>query len=101
MFESASTEIVIVCMAAIVYLTRVGGYFIGLQIRHLGDFRSIMEALPGCAMVAILVPAIRQGTVIELISLALVLGLIWTTNNVVIASLVGMLVLLFGDRVLV
>lgn len=101
MFEPASPEIVIICMSVIVYLTRVSGYFIGLQIRHLGDFRSILEALPGCAMVAILVPAIRQGTVIEIISLAFVLGLIWITNNVVIASLAGVLVLLFGDRVFI
>ena len=86
-------------MAGIVYLTRVSGYFIGLQFRHIGGLKPILEALPGCAMMAILVPAVRQGDIIDFISLVVVLGMMWKTNNVVISSVLGMAILLFGDKV--
>ena len=100
MLDNSETLFAILMIAAIVYLTRAGGYFLGLQIRHMGNLRPILESLPGCAMIAILVPAIRQGSGIELISLALVLVLMWTTNNVVISSLVGMGVLLLSRQFL-
>ena len=87
-------------MAGIVYLTRVSGYFIGLQFRHIGGLRPILEALPGCAMMAILVPAVRQGDIIDFMSLIVVLGMMWKTNNVVISSVLGMAILLFGDNII-
>ena len=36
-------------MAGIVYLTRMGGYFVGLQLRHIKGIQPVLEALPGCA----------------------------------------------------
>ena len=59
-------------MAAIVYATRLGGYLVGLQIRHIGWLRPILEALPGCAFMAILVPAVRQGNIAEISAMACV-----------------------------
>ena len=99
MTEQYTTMLTIIMMAGIVYLTRVSGYFIGLQFRHIGGLRPILEALPGCAMMAILVPAVRQGDIIDFISLVVVLGMMWKTNNVVISSVLGMAILLFGDKV--
>ncbi len=99
MTEQYTTMLAIIMMAGIVYLTRVSGYFIGLQFRHIGGLRPILEALPGCAMMAILVPAVRQGDIIDFISLVVVLGMMWKTNNVVISSVLGMAILLFGDKV--
>ena len=100
MTEQSVTLLTIAMMAGIVYLTRVSGYFIGLQFRHIGGLRPILEALPGCAMMAILVPAVRQGDIIDFISLIVVLGMMWKTNNVVISSVLGMAILLFGDKVI-
>jgi len=83
-------------MALIVYLTRVTGYFIGLQLRHIRGIQPVLEALPGCAFMAILAPAVRQGSVSEILAMACVMLIMWRTNNVVIATGTGMSVLLFG-----
>ena len=82
-------------MAAIVYLTRAGGYLIGIQLRHIPGIKPLLETLPGCAMMAILAPAVWQGTLTEIISLSAVLVLMWTTNSVILAATTGILILLF------
>lgn len=96
MVDTQSALIAIGMMCAIVYLTRAGGYFIGLQLRHIQGIKPILEALPGCAFMAILVPAARQGNVSEIIALVCVILIMWRTNNVVLATGMGLLVLLFG-----
>lgn len=84
-------------MAVIVYATRLGGYLVGLQIRHIGWLRPILEALPGCAFMAILVPAVRQGNIAEIAAMGCVIGLMWLTDNVVIATVIGIIVLITGE----
>ena len=83
-------------MASIVYLTRVTGYFIGLQLRHIRGIQPVLEALPGCAFMAILAPAVRRGSISEILAMACVVLIMWRTNNVVIANGVGMAVLLLA-----
>ncbi len=100
MLEQYPVLVTIAMMSAIVYATRLGGYLVGLQIRHIGWLRPILEALPGCAFMAILVPAVRQGNITEVIAMLCVIGLMWKTDNVVIATVVGMLVLVVGGSVL-
>ncbi|MFT5664593.1 MAG: putative membrane protein [Gammaproteobacteria bacterium] len=104
MFEQLidSNEILIgiAMIAAVVYLSRVGGYLLGLQVRHIGGLRPVLEALPGCAFMAILVPAVRQGNPIEIIALLCVIGLMWKTNSVVLATTTGMAVLVLGESAL-
>lgn len=100
MADHSGILIAIGMMAAIVYATRLGGYLVGLQIRHIGWLRPILEALPGCAFMAILVPAVRQGNLIEVVAMACVVGIMWKTDNVVIASVTGMAVLLLGESVI-
>lgn len=97
MLEQYPVLVAIGMMAAVVYATRLGGYLVGLQIRHIGWLRPILEALPGCAFMAILVPAVRQGSLVEIAAMACVVGLMWKTDNVVIATVVGMAVLLFAE----
>lgn len=99
MIESSSVLVAIGMMAAIVYLSRAGGYLLGLQIRHINNIKPVLEALPGCAFMALLVPALRRGNVTEVLAMACVVGLMWKTDNVVIATLVGMAVLVLGDSV--
>jgi uncharacterized membrane protein len=96
MVEANATFVAIAMMASIVYLTRVTGYFIGLQLRHIRGIQAVLEALPGCAFMAILAPAVRQGSVSEILAMACVVLIMWRSNNVVIATGVGMAVLLFG-----
>ena len=96
MVDANATFTAIAMMAAIVYLTRVTGYFIGLQLRHIRGIQPVLEALPGCAFMAILAPAVRQGNISEILAMACVVLIMWRTNNVVIATGTGMAVLLFG-----
>jgi uncharacterized membrane protein len=98
--ENSEILIVIGAMALVVYLSRVGGYLLGLQVRHIGGLRPVLEALPGCAFMAILVPAVRQGSPVEIIAMLCVTGLMWKTNSVVLATTVGMTVLILSEPLL-
>lgn len=99
MISTTSTLLAISMAAMIVYLTRIIGYLLGQKLRHIEGLRSVLETLPGCAMMAILVPAVRQGEWMDFISLAVVLGLMWKTDNVVIATVCGMTVLVAGEQI--
>ena len=94
--EQSATLAAIGVMALVVYLTRVSGYFVGLQLRHIRGIQPILESLPGCAFMAILVPAIRQGSLSEIIAMACVVLIMWRSNNVVLATGTGVTVLLLG-----
>lgn len=96
MVDQQTTLIAIAMMAGIVYLTRITGYFIGLQLRHIRGIQPVLEALPGCAFMALLAPAVRQGSPSEIVAMACVILIMWRSNNVVIATGTGMAVLLFG-----
>ena len=96
MVDTQTTLTAIAMMAGIVYLTRLSGYFVGLQLRHIRGIQPVLEALPGCAFMAILVPAVRQGSVSEIVAMICVVLIMWRSSNVVIATGVGMAVLLFG-----
>ena len=100
MVEANATLVAIAMMASIVYLTRITGYFIGLQLRHIRGIQPVLEALPGCAFMAILAPAVRQGSISEMLAMACVVLIMWRTNNVVLATGTGMAVLLFGGPLL-
>jgi uncharacterized membrane protein len=94
--DQQSTLIAIALIASVVYLSRVSGYFIGLQLRHISGIKPVLEALPGCAFMAILAPAIRQGNISEIIAMSCVVLIMWRTNNVVFATGTGMAVLLLA-----
>jgi len=96
MVDTPSTLTAIVMMASIVYLTRLSGYFVGLQLRHIKGVQPVLEALPGCAFMAILAPAVRQGSVSEIFAMLCVILIMWRCNNVVLATSTGMAVLLLG-----
>ena len=97
MSEQTGLLVAIGMMAVIVYLTRASGYFIGLQLRHIAGIRPILETLPGCAFMAILVPAVRDGGISELVSMACLVVLMWRTNNVALSTIVGIIVLFGGN----
>ena len=96
MVDTQTTLIAIGMMAGIVYLTRATGYFVGLQLRHIQGIRPVLESLPGCAFMAILVPAVRQGSLSEIVAMACVVLIMWRSNNVMLATGTGLAVLLLG-----
>ncbi len=96
MVDQQSTLIAIALMASVVYLSRLSGYFIGLQLRHIAGIKPVLEALPGCAFMAILAPAVRRGNAVEVLAMSCVVLIMWRTNNVVFATGTGMAVLLLA-----
>ncbi|MEM7294090.1 MAG: AzlD domain-containing protein [Pseudomonadota bacterium] len=100
MIDYSSTVAIILMGAAIVYATRISGYLLGLQVRHIGALRPILETLPGCAMMAVIVPAVRQGTLVEVAALAVVIAIMWKSNNVAIATIAGLIVLFLSPALL-
>ena len=50
---------------------------------------------------AILAPAVRQGSLVDAIALAAVVGVMWKTDNVALASVIGLSVLMFGATLVV
>ena len=94
--DHSSTLIAIGMITMIVYLTRVTGYFIGLQLRYIRGIQPILEALPGCAFMAILAPAVRRGSLGEIAAMTCVILIMWRSNNVALATGTGMAVLLLA-----
>ncbi len=66
----AVTVLTIVLMAAVTYLTRIGGYLL-LRDRRLGARASaVMEAAPGCVLISVIAPAFVSDRPADLIALA-------------------------------
>ena len=93
-FETLGT---ILLMGLVVYISRAGGYLLGLQVRHIGRLRPVLEALPGCALMAILAPAAWQADTLEMAALGCVVVIMWVTDSVVLATAVGLGVLLMWN----
>jgi uncharacterized membrane protein len=94
---SGETLTAIGVMALVVYLSRAGGYLVGLQVRHIGGLRPVLESLPGCALMAILAPAAWNGSPLEMIALCSVILLMWLSDSVVLATVAGLGILLGGN----
>lgn len=94
MVDQDSTLIAIGVMAIIIYVTRLCGYFVGLQLRHIRGIQPVLEALPGCAFMAILLPSLRNANFDELIAMACLVSIMWITNNVMVSTIIGVAVLL-------
>lgn len=93
-FETLNT---ILLMGLVVYFSRAGGYLLGLQVRHIGRLRPVLEALPGCALMAILAPAAWQADILEMVALGCVIIIMWVTDSVVLATTVGLGVLILWN----
>lgn len=94
MVDQDSTLIAIGMMAIIIYVTRLCGYFVGLQLRHIRGIQPVLEALPGCAFMAILLPSLRNANFDELIAMTCLVSIMWITNNVMVSTIIGVAVLL-------
>ena len=97
MAGNAEIAATILLMGLVVYLSRAGGYVLGLQVRHIGRLRPVLETLPGCALMAILTPAAWRADLTELTALGCVVVIMWTTRSVVLASAMGIAILLLWD----
>ena len=61
----------IILMATVTYLTRIGGYLV-LGNRDLSRrTATVLDAAPGCVLIAVIAPAFVSGYVADLIALAI------------------------------
>ncbi|RUU24443.1 AzlD family protein [Mesorhizobium sp. M7A.T.Ca.TU.009.01.3.2] len=69
----ATTLFTIVLMAGVTYLTRIGGYVV-LRNRTLsGRATAVMEAAPGCLLIAVIAPAFVSKSPADILALAVTL----------------------------
>jgi uncharacterized membrane protein len=67
------TLLIVIAMASVTYLTRVLG-FILLRNRTLSPVaREVMQAAPGCVLIAVIAPKFATGNPADLIALSLTL----------------------------
>jgi len=88
-----TSVLVIVGMAAVTYLTRVSGLWIGGRIRSHPRVDAVIAALPGAILVSLVAPAVVAAGVPGLVAAAAtVLVVIRLRGNILAAMLVGVLV---------
>ncbi|MER9335015.1 AzlD family protein [Mesorhizobium sp. M0293] len=69
----ATTLLIIVLMAGVTYLTRIGGYVV-LRNRMLSvRATAVMEAAPGCVLISVIAPAFVSRNPADLLALAITL----------------------------
>lgn len=69
-----TTLLTILLMASATYLTRLLGY-LGLRNRDLGPRAlAVMEAAPGCVLIAVIAPSFVSGHPADLLALAVTVG---------------------------
>lgn len=82
-------------MAAITYLTRIGGYHLARWVGRNEEVRAVLAILPGCAIASIVAPALARGSVAE-VAILVVTGLVFYRTDrllVAIGMAIGLLVL--------
>jgi len=95
--DTSSALLAILMMGGIAYGCRISGYLAGTLFRNIERYRSLLEALPGCALMTILAPAAMKGSPLELVALACTIVTMWITGNVLLSSIIGIGLLLgFG-----
>ena len=90
---SVSTEILWICLAigSLTYALRIGGYWV-MSVAPPGRFlRAWMESIPGAVLIAMVTPAAAQGSLPELVGIALVLlvSRVWRNDMLSLAVGVG------------
>lgn len=61
----------IVAMALMTYLTRIAGYFIFRNMRMSKRAVQVLEAAPGCVLIAVIAPHFATGKIADLLALAI------------------------------
>ena len=96
--EYSDAILAVLAMAFVTYATRIGGVLIAAFLGDNRRLRGVLEVLPGCAIVALLAPAMTKGTPAELVALGITLLVMWFTNRVLLATVIGLTILLLGGH---
>ena len=61
----------IVLMATVTYMTRIGGYLLLVNRELSRRTATVLDAAPGCVLIAVIAPAFVSGRMADLIALAI------------------------------
>ena len=76
-------------MGVAVYLTRIGGFWLASRIQFNKYVESWLGYLPGCILISIVAPSVLQAKPLEWLAALLTIVLMWRTNNLLVAMVVG------------
>ena len=82
---------VIVAMAAVTVLTKVGGIWVVRQVELSDRLEAGLSVLPGAIVIAVLGPELAAGGPPEWAAAAVVLAVMWRTENILLALCAGVL----------
>ncbi|WP_414500407.1 MULTISPECIES: AzlD family protein [unclassified Zymobacter] len=68
------TCLTIVVMALMTYLTRIAGYLVFRNIEMGQRTRQVMEAAPGCVLIAVIAPHFATGRLADMLALAITIA---------------------------
>lgn len=68
------TCLTIIAMALMTYLTRIAGYLVFRNIQLGQRTRQVMEAAPGCVLIAVIAPHFATGRLADLLALAITIA---------------------------
>lgn len=68
------TCLTIIAMAVMTYLTRIAGYFLFRNAQMSARTVQIMEAAPGCVLIAVIAPHFATGRLADMLALAITIA---------------------------
>lgn len=83
--EPSAALIAIIMMAAITYLTRIGGYHLARWVGRSEEVRAVLAVLPGCAIASVVAPAVARGSIAEMVILAAAGAIFYRTDRLLLA----------------
>ncbi len=72
---------------------------LGMGFQRAERFKGVLEVLPGCAMMALIVPGALGGSTYEVLALGVTSVTMWKTGSVAIATILGIGILLGSSLV--
>ncbi|MDW3205632.1 MAG: AzlD domain-containing protein [Alphaproteobacteria bacterium] len=95
--DNYTAYLTIALVALTVFGMRIGGMILGAALSSGGaKTQRIVNALPGCAMAAIVAPAAMRGTPTDIAGVALTFGLYLWTGRTILSLIAGVSLCLLG-----
>lgn len=94
--DQQMTLIGIAIITVVTYLTRISGYLIGTRIPEGSRLYRVIQTLPGCALSAVVAPALVHGNPLEITAICSAALFFYGTGRILSALLVGLSISIVG-----
>ena len=79
----------ILLMALAIYVTRISGYWLASRVTFNKYVEAWLGYLPGCILISIVAPSLLTAKPLEWLAAALIIIMMWRSNNLLLAMVVG------------